>query len=301
MRKIFISGITGTLGQAVSKILLEDPQIQIIGLARDEQKLRKLRQHKNLTLYLGDVRDRDRIQEATRNVDLVFHFASLKCVDFLEQNPDEAIKTIVLGTENILHAQRTNKIPRVTFTSTDKATMSVNAYGAAKFLAECLILRNKNNVVVRYGNVLASRGSVVPDFVKTLQKEKTLYLTDEKMTRFFMTAEEASDFVIQKGFGSASGLFIKEEMKSVYMQELGIAIAEIMGIPKPTIKITGVRAGEKMHEDLKHSFGQSIINSFLAKKYSKEELYKILTPIVNSLREKPRPDLIRRKAKEAFA
>lgn len=208
--KYLITGITGTLGQQVAKILLKDPKTQIIGYSRDEQKQRLLPKNDRVTLYLGDIRDRDRIAEASRGVDILFHFAALKCVDTLEENPDEAKKTNVDGTDNVLHAQRCNGIRRVVLSSTDKAVYPVNAYGASKMLAEYLVKRNQNNVVVRYGNVLASRGSVVGEFVKSIRQNKTVKITHSEMTRFFLTQEEAAQFVVESALSEKSGLFIPD-------------------------------------------------------------------------------------------
>lgn len=132
--KIFISGITGTLGKTVSRMLMARG-IEIVGYSRDEQKQAALEKAPLLTLYLGDVRDRDRVIEATRDVDLIMHFAPNKMVDVLELNPEESIATNLIGTMNILHAQRLHGIERVVFSSTDKAVYPINVYGASKMLA----------------------------------------------------------------------------------------------------------------------------------------------------------------------
>lgn len=279
MRKIFITGITGSLGQAVSKKLLEAPENKIIGFSRDEQKQRALLPHKNQTLVLGDVRDQRRVLEATRDCDYIFHFAALKCVDTLEANPEESIATNVLGTENIMGAQRTNKIKSVVLSSTDKAVYPINVYGNCKALAEKLVLRNSHNVVVRYGNVMASRGSAIPYFIKTLKEEGKIYITDKNMTRFFIRIEDAAQFVIDKAFGSVSGLHIFN-MKSISIIELGMAISEIIGVKKPNISITGIRPGEKIHEDLIAHHEGIYLNSDNSKRYSKKEIFKMLEPLV---------------------
>lgn len=284
MKRVLITGVTGTLGQAVTKELLKNADIHITGISRDEQKQRSLPVHKRFTPILCDVRDQRRLIETSRNMDMIFHFAALKCVDTLELNPEESIATNILGTENVLGAQRFNKIPRVILSSTDKACKPINAYGACKMLAEKLVLRNPNNVVVRYGNVLASRGSVIPMFVKSIKTQGIVNITHEMMTRFFLTIEDAAQFVIDSSTVQKGGLKIYPNMKAVKILDLSYAIGEILGNPKPVVRITGMRAGEKIHEDLIHEFENlKPLNSFTAQQYSKEELIKTIRPIIEKL------------------
>lgn len=290
MTNVLITGITGTLGQAVSQKLLSHKDLHIYGLSRDEQKQRLIPPHKRQTLILGDVRDQTRVLESTRNIDLLFHFAALKCVDTLEDNPEESIRTNVNGTENVLYSQRINKIKRVVLSSTDKACKPINVYGACKLLSEKLVLRNSNNVVVRYGNVLASRGSVIPMFVKTIQEKGLVEITDINMTRFFIRIDDAAEFVIQSALGKDGGLKIFN-MKSVSILDLAYAISELIGVKKPIVRVTGMRAGEKIHEDLCHEYERSdALTSQNSLKYSKDELFKLLGPIVDKLKvKKPFP------------
>lgn len=282
VKKVFITGITGTLGQQVLKHLLVHPSIQVTGYSRDEQKQRLIVPHKNLTLYLGDVRDKNRLVEATRGMDLIFHFAALKCVDTLEDNPDEAIKTNLDGTMNVLHSQRHNNIPRVVLASTDKACRPINTYGFTKALAEKLVLRNSNNVVVRYGNVLGSRGSVVPMFEKTILESGSVNITDTRMTRFFLTQDQAAQFVIQSSRGALGGLKIFN-MKSAKMTALADAMAKVLGKPKPKIKEIGSRPGEKIHEDLWHAYEKvGDMDSLRCDKYTERELMNLVAPLMGT-------------------
>ncbi len=248
--KIFISGVTGTLGQMVSSMLVARGH-EVVGYSRDEQKQAKMPKHDMLTLYLGDVRDRDRVIEATRDCDLIMHFAANKMVDILEHNPEEALHTNVIGTQNILHAQRVNGIDRVVLASTDKAVYPINIYGASKMAAERLVLRNPNNVVCRYGNVLGSRGSVLPMFVKTLQAEDPYAeITDIKMTRFWITAERAAGFVISTALDdSACGLKIPR-IESAKVSCVIDTVAEILDVKGFIVHETEIRPGEKIHECL---------------------------------------------------
>lgn len=283
MTKIFISGITGTLGSQVAKSLLSNPDIQVVGFSRDEQKQMQIDPHPRLTLYLGDIRDRRRVVEATRGCELIFHFAALKCVDILEANPEEAIATNVYGTENILNAQRSNNIPRVVFSSTDKAVYPINAYGYSKAIAEKLVIRNPNNVVVRYGNVLASRGSVIPMFIKTILEENSVNITDENMTRFFLRLQDAASFVIRVAAAKQGGIYIYQDMKSVKIVDLAHCVADILGKKSIAYKITGLRPGEKIHECLQGAHEGKILSSDTGARFSKQELTSLIRPIVLSL------------------
>lgn len=249
MTKVLVTGFTGTLGTQVCKLLLEDG-IHVVGYSRDEEKHSRYMKHEKLTMYLGDVRDRDRIIEASRGCDTIFHFAALKQVDRLEENPEEALQTNVLGTANVLHAQRINKTTRVLMSSTDKACCPINAYGYSKALAEKLTLRNENNIVTRYGNVLGSRGSFVPSLIKTLKEEKTIYVTDKRMTRWWLTPASAALFVYNASRRPKGGLAIPV-MRAYPVLRLALLVAKILDIRNPNIVEVGIRPGEKLHEMLR--------------------------------------------------
>jgi UDP-N-acetylglucosamine 4,6-dehydratase len=280
--RVFVTGITGSLGTAVTKELLKNKNIRIFGYSRDEHRQKKFIKDSRITLILGDIRDKDRLLESTRRMDIIFHFAALKHVDLLESNPEESIKTNVIGTENILYAQRLNKIERVVLSSTDKAALPINTYGFCKALAEKLVLRNQNNVVCRYGNVLASNGSVVPLFVKSLRDNGEIDLTDSQMNRFFISLEDAAKFVVDCGLNQKGGLHIPE-MKSAQMKDVADTIAKVLEIKKYKTKIVGIRPGEKISECLRAPHEGVPVFSDTAKKFSAQELEKILTPIVRSL------------------
>ncbi len=281
--KIFITGITGSLGTEVTKQLLaHEPSVQIFGYSRDEQRQQKFIKDPRITLILGDVRDRERVLESTRNMDIIFHFAALKHVDLLEANPEESIKTNVEGTENILHAQRLNHIPRVVLSSTDKAALPINTYGFCKALAEKLVLRNQNNVVCRYGNVLASNGSVVPIFVRSLLRDNQVNLTDKKMNRFFIRLEDAAQFVLLCGLEGPGGLHIPP-MKSARMTDVAQTIAKVLEITKYKTNVVGIRPGEKLTECLRAPHEGKAVFSDTSRKFTQRELLHLLTPIVRSL------------------
>lgn len=279
--RIFITGITGTLGRAVLADLICDEKHHIVGYSRDEKKQSEIPTHERLTLILGDVRDSRRVIESSRDCELILHFAALKRVDVLEANPEESIQTNIEGTINVLGAQRANKIPRVVLSSTDKACKPINVYGNCKALAEKLVLRNKNNVVVRYGNVLASRGSAVLDFINTLEKSGSFNLTHKEMTRFFMQIEDAAGFVIDSALRSEGGLRIYDKMKACKIVDLIDVIAECVGTMDYGTNVVGMRPGEKLHEDLFHEFerGHSL-TSKTAPQFSRTELKALIEPIV---------------------
>lgn len=281
---IFITGITGTLGQAVMADLLKDEKHHVFGYSRDEKKQSDIPPHPRLTLILGDVRDQRRLIESTRGMDLILHFAALKRVDTLEKNPEESIETNVNGTINVLGAQRINKIRRVVLSSTDKACKPINVYGYCKALAEKLVLRNKSNVVVRYGNVLGSRGSAVPAFIESIAKRSEVSLTHKDMTRFFIRIEDAAAFVIDSAFQSEGGLKIYDKMKACKIIDLVDVIADSFGDNRYTINDIGMRPGEKIHEDLCHEYELgSPLNSASAPQFSKVELKGLIEPLVHQL------------------
>ena len=254
--KALVTGVTGTLCRAVLTRLLAEPGIEVIGYSRDEKKQSEIPMPSSnrLTLVLGDVRDQRRLTESSRGCTIIFHFAALKRVDAMEANPEECIQTNIEGTINVLGAQRANKISRVVLSSTDKACRPINVYGYCKALAEKLVLRNANNVVVRYGNVLASRGSAIPCFIESIKTGKSVNLTHVDMTRFFMRIEDAADFVMDSGMSGRGGLKIKTEMKSCLITDLIDTLAEMLGKPVPDINLIGMRPGEKINEDLIHEY-----------------------------------------------
>lgn len=282
MAKILISGVTGSLGRIVLNKLLTDESHKIIGYSRDELKQSEIEKHPRLTLFLGDIRDQRRLIEASRGVDTIFHFAALKRVDTMEENPEECIATNVEGTENILGAQRMNKIFRVVLASTDKAAHPETVYGACKLLSERLVLRNPNNVVCRYGNVLASRGSVVQSFVKSLLEQNTIFLTDLHMTRFFLTLDQASDFVLSEGLGQGGGLKIPI-IKACKILDLAKVIADILEVKSPQLKIIGIRNAEKIHECMATPYDGVPVYSNTAEQYTKQGLRDLVAPIVSKI------------------
>ena len=253
---ILITGGTGSFGKHfIRKILEKYNPKKIVVFSRDELKQFEMQSEFSnscMRFFLGDVRDGERLLEATRDVDMLIHAAALKQVPAAEYNPMECIKTNVHGAQNVIKSALANNIKEVIALSTDKAAAPINLYGATKLTSDKLFI-SANNIkgdrdtkfsVVRYGNVVGSRGSVVP-FFKDLIKKKSSFLpiTDEKMTRFWITLDQGVDFV-SKAFERMHGgeLFVPK-IPSVRITDLAKAIA-----PEKSLKIIGIRPGEKLHE-----------------------------------------------------
>jgi UDP-N-acetylglucosamine 4,6-dehydratase len=261
-KTILITGGTGSFGKAFVSACLDQLSLKkLIIFSRDEQKQFEMAEefahHKNYTtlrFFIGDIRDIDRLELAMRDVDYVIHAAALKHVPIAEYNPFECIQTNVQGTQNVVMAALRNKVPRVLMLSTDKAVNPVNLYGASKLSAEKIIIAsnhlsgtiNTRFSVVRYGNVVASRGSVIPLFRRFIDKgEKFLPITDARMTRFWLRLEEGVNFVLSSMELMRGGEIFVPKIPSMKV----IDIARWMA-PHLEHKIIGIRPGEKLHEML---------------------------------------------------
>ena len=278
MSNLIIGG-TGTLGTEVAKQLLARKE-RVTIFSRDElkQKITKAALHNDprVTFVLGDVRDYQRVRGEVKYHDNIYLFAALKHVDWCEYFPQEAVKTNVLGTMNVVNAiKECGRTKRLTFSSTDKAVMPINAYGHSKALAEGIVGEagvNGDCVVriARYGNVLGSRGSVVDMFAKSLRLHESIKVTDVEMTRFWIKIEDAARFVID----SEPGLNIPD-IKASKVTDLARAIAAMLQIEDYGLDIVGLRPGEKLHESLSDG-----LDSLTCPQYTHEELKSLLTGLV---------------------
>ena len=254
---ILITGGTGSFGSACVEYLIKHYKCKkIIIFSRDEMKQYQMKANfkneKNMRFFLGDVRDLDRLKFAFKNVDYVIHAAALKHVPAAEYNPLECIKTNIYGSSNIVSAAIDAKVKKVLALSTDKAVNPINLYGATKLCAEKIFIdgnaiSGKNSTsfsIVRYGNVLSSRGSIIPLIKKLkLEKQKTIPLTDKRMTRFFINLTDAVKFVLSCFKMMDKGEIFIPKMPSIYIKDLMKTI-----YPEANIKIIGIRPGEKIDE-----------------------------------------------------
>jgi len=267
MKKIFsektllITGGTGSFGNAVLRRFLSTDIGEVRIFSRDEKKQDDMRKHYNhpkLKFYIGDVRDSRSVSAAMRGVDYVFHAAALKQVPSCEFHPMQAVRTNVLGTENVLEAAIAADVKRVVCLSTDKAVYPINAMGISKAMMEKVMvaasrnLESTNTVIcgTRYGNVMASRGSVIPLFVEQVLAGKSITVTDPSMTRFMMTLEDAVELVLHAFEHGNNGDIFVQKAPAATVQVLTRAILEVMHKPDHEVREIGTRHGEKLYEAL---------------------------------------------------
>jgi len=258
---LLITGGTGSFGNAVLKRFLETDISEIRIFSRDEKKqdaMRKRYANAKLKFYLGDVRDYQAVLNATRTIDYLFHAAALKQVPSCEFHPMEAVKTNVIGTENVLEAAIQNEVKRVVCLSTDKAVYPINAMGISKAMMEKVMVAKSRNLDAtrtvicgtRYGNVMASRGSVIPLFIDQICANEPLTITDPQMTRFMMTLSDAVDLVLYAFEHGKNGDLFVQKAPAATIETIAHALKKILGKPEHPIKVIGTRHGEKLYEAL---------------------------------------------------
>lgn len=258
---LLITGGTGSFGSTVLRRLANERFAELRIFSRDEKKQEDQRLSfgdKRLRYYIGDVRDYRSIADATRGADYIFHAAALKQVPSCEFHPMEAVKTNVLGTDNVLEASLTNGVERVICLSTDKAVYPINAMGISKalmekvFIAKSRVAIGSKTVITgtRYGNVLASRGSVVPLFIEQIRAGTPLTVTDPNMTRFVMSLPDAVDLVLHAFSHGKNGDLFVQKAPAATVQTLAEAVIEVMGAAGHPIRVIGTRHGEKLYETL---------------------------------------------------
>lgn len=256
---LLLTGGTGSFGNAVLRRYLDSDIAEIRIFSRDEKKqddMRKQYNNPKLKFYIGDVRDIDSVRTAMRGVDYVFHAAALKQVPSCEFYPLQALKTNVLGTENVLEEAIAQGVKRVICLSTDKAVYPINAMGMSKAMMEKVAVAKSresgatNICVTRYGNVMASRGSVIPLFVNQVRAAQPLTITDPAMTRFMMTLDDAVDLVLYAFEHGNSGEIFVQKSSAVTIETLALAVTELMNVPNHEVQVIGTRHGEKLFETL---------------------------------------------------
>ncbi len=260
-KKILITGGTGSLGQALTKRLLKEKVDTIRIFSRNEEKqvfMENKFHDKRLRFLLGDINDLERLKRAFEDIDIVFHAAALKHVPKIEYNPFEAIKTNVIGSQNVIDACLHADVERAIAIGTDKAVSPLNTYGATKLLMEKLFVTANNYInplkhrtkfiAFRYGNVFGSSGSVVPIFIEQIQQKQKVTITDPQMTRFSITMDEALDFILNATtYGQGSEIFVPK-MRSYHIMDVVDSLQSLIG--NYGQEVIGIRPGEKLHEVL---------------------------------------------------
>lgn len=258
-KTLLITGGTGSFGNAVLQKFIESDLKEIRIFSRDEKKqddMRKKYKSNKLKFYIGDVRDFQSVINAVRGVDFIYHAAALKQVPSCEFHPLEAVKTNVLGTENVLEAAIQAGVERVVCLSTDKAVYPINAMGISKAMMEKVIVaksRSSTETVIcatRYGNVMASRGSVIPLFIEQIRMGQPITITDAAMTRFMMTLDDAVDLVMFAFTNGLAGEIFVQKAPAATIDVLARALTDLLDVPDHPIKIIGTRHGEKLFEAL---------------------------------------------------
>lgn len=283
MRYLIVGG-TGTLGRALIRELLEKPDSEIRCVSRCELKQKELKDEfksSRLTCYLGDVKDISSLHRPMAGVDVVFHVAALKHVDTGEYNPEETIKTNVLGTINVADACEQAGVKYCVFSSTDKAVEPINLYGMTKAISEKVLLR-RNRVqtktqyaVYRWGNVTGSRGSAIPIFLQAIRSNKPIPITDFEMTRFWIRIEDAVSFML-KTYQTSDGLAVMiPPIKAASVTTVVEVLAKLDGKNAVEFEKVGLRPGEKIHEALESGFYSDI-----APQYTHDELELLLKDFV---------------------
>lgn len=264
-KKVLITGCCGTVGRELVDVLLSDAFGELAGLLgvdNNETSLFFLKQdylqNKNASFYLADIRDSERVHEIMAGVDVVFHAAALKHVEICETSPFDAVQTNIHGVKNIIKAALYWNVGKVIFTSSDKAVNPTNVMGTSKLMGERLItaanIQNSGSQTIfastRFGNVLGSNGSVLPLFIRQIKSEKNITLTDRRMTRFVMSCRSAAELVVRSGGIAQGGEVFITKMPVIKIEDLALALIDHYKKKDILIKEVGVKAGEKLYEEL---------------------------------------------------
>lgn len=258
-KTLLITGGTGSFGHAIVRRFIGSELGQIRIFSRDEKKQDDMRNQFNspkLKFYIGDVRDQQSVVNAVRGADFIFHAAALKQVPSCEFHPLEAVKTNVFGTENVLEAAIQCGVERVVCLSTDKAVYPINAMGISKAMMEKVVVAKSRNSgktvlnVTRYGNVMASRGSVIPLFIKQISEGQPITITDPSMTRFMMTLDNAVDLVLYAFKHGQPGEIFVQKAPAATIEILAKSLISMLGKPEHEVRVIGTRHGEKLFETL---------------------------------------------------
>lgn len=288
LKNILILGGAGTLGSELVKRLYRGHRLTV--LSRDEHKQQAMKKaYPGVKFVLGDIRDKGSIEREFIDKDIVFHVAALKHIDHLEDNPIESIKTNVLGSINVADAAVEQGVPYCVFSSTDKAVDPINVYGNCKALSERIFLQknelqsNTHFSVYRWGNVIGSQGSAIPFFIDCILKNKPIPVTDQRMSRFWITISEAVDFMFETFHSSPKGeVLVPPKMKAATIPQIIAALKNLLSIDlgADNFQIIGLRKGEKLHECLFSIHSGKYVSSEICDRYSPDELMDLLRPLV---------------------
>ncbi len=278
-KTLLITGGTGSFGNAVLRRFLDTEIKEIRIFSRDEKKqddMRKAYNNPKLKFYLGDVRDVNSVKDAIRGVDYIFHAAALKQVPSCEFYPMQAVQTNVIGTENVLNAAIEEGVKKVIVLSTDKAVYPINAMGVSKAMMEKVAVAKSRNLddektmiaVTRYGNVMASRGSVIPLFIEQIRQGKEITITDPAMTRFMMSLDQAVELVLFAFENGKNGDVFVQKAPAATIELLAYTMKNMLGKPDHEVRIIGTRHGEKLYETL-------LTKEEMVKAVDKGEYYRI--------------------------
>jgi len=259
-KTVLITGGTGSFGSTLARKIIKHKFKELRIFSRDEKKqedLRNVLNNKDIKFYIGDTRNKESITEATKNVDYIFHAAALKQVPSCEFYPLEAVETNIIGTKNTINAAIQNKVKKMILLSTDKAVYPINAMGMSKALAEKVMIAKSKNLkqnetvlcITRYGNVMNSRGSVIPVFVNQIKNNQPLTVTNPKMTRFMMTLDESVDLVLYAFQKGQQGEVFVQKSPATDITTLARTLKQMYS-SKSKIKVIGIRHGEKNYETL---------------------------------------------------
>lgn len=287
MRYLILGG-TGTLGEELTRQIIQDKSALITCFSRDEckqQKMKKRLLNPHVRFVIGDIRDGNRLKKVMEDHDIVFHVAALKHVDVGEENPEESVKTNLLGTIEAADAAQEAGIRNFIFSSTDKAVDPINVYGMTKGISERILLSRNRSMgtrfsVYRWGNVVGSRGSVITDFKKSLLDSGTVNLTSPAMTRFWIKIEDVVKFMLTTYENASRTDVMVPDIKAAKVTEVISVIAELLGLNNYTEKVVGLRPGEKLHECLRSIHGNDYMASAISAQLTRTDLKRLLSPIV---------------------
>lgn len=287
MRYVLIGG-TGTLGQELTRQLeWRDPKAKITIFSRDEAKQQAMRSRFSVARYvIGDVRDRDALRSVLSSCDVAFLLAAIKHIDVAEQNPLEAVKTNFLGAVNVAEVALQTGVKYVVYSNTDKAVLPITTYGYSKALAQNYLLslneRNETKFsAFNWGNIAGSRGSVINTFVNSLKNHGKVRVTDARMTRFWLTIDQAAAFMLQNYKIASRDRAMVPPLKAATVVRVAETVAYLLGVTNYDIEMVGLRGTEKIHEVLDSSHG-GCLRSDTCEQYTDEELRDLLRPIVLS-------------------